>query len=461
MGLSPQHSQSLPATAPPPIRAKRAHRGSRLSQLAAVLAQAPADADVWPPRTQPRDLATLGPINIVLQPIVNVTTGIVYATEALARFPMHPETPVDAVFSSAHAGGWGADLEAACLRLALRRREDLPESVILSVNVSPDALKHPEIQDALHTDLHGIAVEITEKSATDSEALLAAMNDIRRRGGLIAIDDASTGYAGLLRLSTLRPDIVKLDRGLVTGARDNDVQAVVIEALVSLARRIGAHTLGEGVESIDDLTMLAELDVDYAQGWAIGRPAAEFSPELPHVAAACRNARRGLMDASAGFEDELHGAAAITAALAGSNAPADIRTALAAASVELGVDVVGLSTLTSTGVLREITTTGPDVDTYEYRVDEYPATQAALLEGTMVEAHVDDPHSDPAERALLARDGLASVLVTPVIDDGTPLGILEFSNYTHHRWTRRDLQQARTVAEHLAGTLRRLGDSVV
>ena len=47
---------------------------------------------------------------------------------------------------------------------------------------------------------------------------------------------------------------------------------MVIEALVSLSRRIGARTLGEGVETLDDLTMLAELDVDYAQGWAIGRP---------------------------------------------------------------------------------------------------------------------------------------------------------------------------------------------
>ena len=110
-------------------------------------------------------------------------------------------------------------------------------------------------------------------------------------------------------------------------------------------------------------------------------------------------------------------------------------------------------------MLREITATGADVDPREYQVDEYPATQAALRAGTMVEAHVDDPHSDPAERALLARDGFASLLVTPVIDEGTPLGILEFSSYTHHRWTRRDLVQARTVADHLAGTLRRLGDA--
>jgi GAF domain-containing protein len=121
--------------------------------------------------------------------------------------------------------------------------------------------------------------------------------------------------------------------------------------------------------------------------------------------------------------------------------------------------VVGLSTLTADGVLREITAAGADVDPHEYTVAEYPATMAALQDGTMVEAHVDDPTSDPAERALLARDGFASLLVTPVIDEGTPIGILEFTNYTHHRWTRRDIVQARTVAEHLAGTLRRMGDS--
>jgi GAF domain-containing protein len=121
------------------------------------------------------------------------------------------------------------------------------------------------------------------------------------------------------------------------------------------------------------------------------------------------------------------------------------------------VDVVGLSTLSNDGVLREITAAGADVDPHGYPVADYPATLEALRAGTMLEAQVDDPDSDPAERALLARDGFASLLVTPVIDEGTPLGILEFTNYTPHRWTRRDLMQARTVAEHLAGALRRMG----
>jgi len=264
----------------------------------------------------PETLVELGAIEVLLQPIVSVTTGTVVAAEALARFPNYRGASIDTVFSAAHACGWGSQLEAACLRQALTRRHELPQGLLLTVNVSPDALQHPDVRAVLTADLRGIAVEITEKSATDSDALVTAINEIRHRGGLIAIDDASTGYAGLLRLSTLRPDLVKLDRGLITGARDHDVQAVVIEALVSLARRIGARTLGEGVETLDDLAMLAELDVDYAQGWAVGRPTPHPPIESPLVADTCRRARRGLMDWSSNLDDDLRATTALTAALA-------------------------------------------------------------------------------------------------------------------------------------------------
>jgi EAL domain-containing protein (putative c-di-GMP-specific phosphodiesterase class I) len=381
------------------------------------------------------------------------------AAEALARVPNRRKSRVDEVFTLAHASGWGAELEAACLRIAMKKRDEMPAGAVLTVNVSPDALQHPAVHRALEGDLNGIAVEITENAATNNDALHTALADIRRRGGLIAIDDASTGYAGLLRLSMLRPDIVKLDRGLITAARGNDVQTVVVEALVSLARRIGARTLGEGVETLDDLRMLGELDVDYAQGWAIGRPAAHLAAEQPDVVRTARAARRDLMDASASaLRGDQGGTAGITAALAGSTKPEDLRAALIAASTDLGVDVVGLSMLTADGLLHEVTAAGADIDPQTYAVADYPATRVALATGTMMEAHVDDPQTDAAERAILLRDGLASVLVTPVIDYGVPLGILEFSHYTHHQWTHRDITQARTVAEHLASALRRMSD---
>jgi predicted signal transduction protein with EAL and GGDEF domain len=61
------------------------------------------------------------------------------AAEALARFPSLGHPAADEVFAAAHASGSGADLEAACLRLALSKRHEVPDGVLLAVNVSPAA----------------------------------------------------------------------------------------------------------------------------------------------------------------------------------------------------------------------------------------------------------------------------------------------------------------------------------
>jgi EAL domain-containing protein (putative c-di-GMP-specific phosphodiesterase class I) len=398
----------------------------------------------------------IGAIAVELQPIVDVTTGTIVAAEALARFPTRQGLPVDVVFNGAYVSGWGPELEAACLQVALDKRAEIPSNVVLTVNLSPDALSHPGVRRILRSDLSGVAIEITEQAARDVDALHEALADIRRRGGLIAIDDASTGYAGLSRLSGLRPDLVKIDRGVVSGARGNDAQIVVIEALVSLSHRIGARVLGEGVETADDLTVLAELSVDYAQGWAIGRPAARLPATLPEAIRVCRAARKALMAAETLATSEVTGTRSITAALAGSVKPADLSDALASASASLGVDVIGLSILSEDGTLHEITAAGAETDHGAYTVTDYPATRTALATGTMAEAHVNDPDTDQAEREILLRDGFASVLVTPVIGAGKALGVLEFSNRVHRRWTNPDMMQARVVAEHVASALVRM-----
>lgn len=406
----------------------------------------------------PQNLSDLGPIEIALQPIINVSTGTVVGAEALARFPSLDGLNVEEIFANARRAGWGAELEAACLRLAIAQRDQIPADVYLTVNASPDALGHPLVRSTLQGDLTGITIEITENASSDSAALDIALAGIRRQGGRIAIDDASSGYAGLLRLSRMRPDLVKLDRALVTGARGNDVQIVVIEALVSLCRRIGARILGEGVETLDDLRLLGELDVDYAQGWALARPAKRLPARLPEIEGYCRAARRALMRLPSPDEVDERGTQTVTAALADSTEEGDVRAALLAATIDLGVDVIGLSTLSEDGYLREVTTSGAELDTRRYAVSDFPATREALATATMTEAHVNDPYTDAAERSILARDGFASLLVTPVVRSGQPLGILEFSHRTHHQWTRRDIARARTVAEHLASALARIKD---
>jgi EAL domain-containing protein (putative c-di-GMP-specific phosphodiesterase class I) len=395
-------------------------------------------------------------VRVVLQPIVDITTGELVAAEALARFAT--SHVVEETFAIAYAAGRGVDLEAACLRAAIAKRSEMPANVLLNVNVSPDALSHPKIRTLLQGDLSGLVIEVTEHAASDSSALATALAEVRRRGALIAVDDASTGYAGLLRLTALRPDIVKLDRHLVSGAGDRVDQAAVIDALVSLSRRIGATVLGEGVETLEDLGMLAELDVDYAQGWAIAPPA-ESLPRISDVAIrACQQARAAVMAPRLPDSGAATTVRAITASLAGSRRPSDLQAALTAASDGMNVDEISLSTLDQNGMLFEASGTGPH-DRRSYDIRDFPATKYSLTTGVVTEAHVSDPSSDPAERALLVRDGLASVLIAPLGGPEDPLGVLEFRHGTHRRWTKRDVDLARTLADHVTSALLRMHDA--
>lgn len=405
-----------------------------------------------------RPSLALDRLQVVLQPIIDVSSGAIVATEALVRFPRGARISVEDNFAAAYARGRGPELEAACIRAALTQRGQLPGDVLLSVNVSPDAVHDRAVRQALQGDLHGLIIEVTEQHSGDPHALQEALSDLRRRGALVAIDDASTGYAGLLRLATLRPDIVKLDRGLVTGARTSVAKRAVIESLVSLSRRIGARVLGEGVETLDDLTNLATLDVDYAQGWAIAPPAAMLPAAAPEAVTACRDARAEVLRAAslAVPPGSVAGIWGITAALAGSVELSDVEAALGTAAAGLGIDVMALSNVAEGRVLQEISSAGAPLDAGVYALDDFPATRAALESAVMIEAHVSDPHSDPAERDLLDRQGMASLLLTPVVGGGTPLGILEFRHRTNRRWTNDDMAHARTLAEHIANVLLRL-----
>jgi EAL domain-containing protein (putative c-di-GMP-specific phosphodiesterase class I) len=408
-----------------------------------------------------RPIPPVESLEVVLQPIIDVSTGAIVAAEALARFPGSIGMSADDAFLEARAFGRGGELEAACLELALERRAELPSDVLLSVNVSPNAVNVPVVRQALRGDLSGVIIEVTEQSAGEPEALSAALVDLRRRGALVAIDDASTGYAGLMRLATLRPDIVKLDGGLVTGARQNVAKGAVIDSLVSLSRRIGARVLGEGVETLDDLTNLSARDVDYAQGWAIAMPAARLPGAAPDAVLACRQARSELVRAASlalPLTDSLAHIHGITAALAGSADLSDVQAALDKAAIGLGIDVIALSTLTDGGLLA-LSSAGAPIDHAMYPLADYPATRAALESSMMIEAHTNDPDGDPAERQLLAKHEMASLLLTPVVTGGRPLGVLELLHRTHRRWTNDDMAHARTLAEHLANVLLRLADA--
>ena len=205
--------------------------------------------------------------SIVMQPIVNLSTSERFGMEALSRFI---EGPPQDVFEQARREGSGPALEASAITAALA---DRPAGMMLSLNVGVDTIASPLVQEALSGDLTGIILEITEHSDVDDGAeLMAVIEDYRRRGAVIAVDDWGKGYSDMGRLMLLRPDIVKIDMSLVHGI-ESDYHVGAVRAAVAWADSVGAKLCAEGIETESQLGALRELGVHYGQGFLLGRPA--------------------------------------------------------------------------------------------------------------------------------------------------------------------------------------------
>src|SRR3954468_23034434 len=181
--------------------------------------------DCRPLLADPEDLT------LVFQPIVDLAAATVAGYEPLARFP--GVAGPDAWFAAAAEAGIAAELEALAIHKALAAVPSLPPNTFLTVNVSPHLLGSAPVQHALATrpDLHRVVVELTEHTPVhDLAALRRQTDELRRRGALIALDDAGSGYSGLQQLAALRPQIVKLDRALGSDRDTDPVRVALAEA---------------------------------------------------------------------------------------------------------------------------------------------------------------------------------------------------------------------------------------
>ena len=229
-------------------------------------------------RPEPPLAALLDPGAIVpaFQPIVTLADGGLIGWEALARFPDRADRSVADVFAEAHRLGMGARLEVAAMRAALGT-PGLPDGARLGLNVSLTTLQTDEAWLALPTDLSRVVIEITEHEFLGDEvALDLAVARLRERGARIALDDAGAGYAGLGQLLRLRPDVIKLDRSLVSGVSGDATRSALIAALVGFADEVGMNITAEGIEEPEDLEALIALGVSSGQGYLLAAPGPDW-----------------------------------------------------------------------------------------------------------------------------------------------------------------------------------------
>jgi EAL domain-containing protein (putative c-di-GMP-specific phosphodiesterase class I) len=409
-------------------------------------------------------LASRRPVRPVFQPVVALTTGHVAGYEALARFPALEEAAPVEVFARARRCGLAGELEAEAIRAALHAARRRPEGTWLSLNASPVALATGRVADALPQDLGDMVVEITEQELTsDDDTLETALAALRARGARVAVDDAGSGYAGLEHLVRTQPDIIKLDRSLVAGVCRRPDKAALIDCFVGFAQRTGALVCAEGIESMDDLAVLADLDVAYGQGFLLARPAPPWPRVAPTVAAELlrwstegRAAEFAPFDGSASSDRRLERLVERVCSV-GSLADLDGVTELLAE--ELHADEVILSRWMGG---REVEALGPRGarSGERFAAAELPLTRRAIETRVAVQVLAGDPAGDPAEIGLLERLGYRSVLIVPVVNRGRTVGLLEAYSLEDRPWSRTAVNRARIVCYPLAAALDRAAGRV-
>lgn len=396
-----------------------------------------------------------GAIVPVFQPMLELATGRVAGYEALARIPLGPFRPPDQWFAQAHRAGLGPALEAAALTAALRA-PDRPEHTFLALNVSPGALLSREVRAALPDDLSGIVVELTEHELFSTDAELdRELEALRARGARIALDDAGNGYAGLQQIIRIAPDILKLDRSLVDGVHDDPHRFALLEALISFSATTGAAVCAEGVETLDDLRVLAGLDVTYAQGWALARPEAPWAALVPEAAAAAaaevRSGMRVAREPPAGSELTLGD---LVGRLTRVTCVEDISEIAAMIPLVLRADDAAVSRLVEdSAFVEDISRHGWSAPGERYRLADFPATEHVLRTRTAGQVVAGDPASEPTEARLLERHGFQALLMVPLVFGGRDVGLLELYRCQAIPWNSCEIERAQLLAHQLAAVI--------
>jgi EAL domain-containing protein (putative c-di-GMP-specific phosphodiesterase class I) len=226
-------------------------------------------------------------LTLVVQPIVDLRRAQVVGFEVLSRFRLEPPLGPDRVFAAAARQGLAPELEALVIGRGLALADRLPDNCFLTLNVDPSLLTSERVVAALaaRSSVRGIVFELTEHSAIDDLAgVMRAVDGLKGRGAMVAMDDAGAGYSGLKQILELRPQLLKLDRALIAGIDEDAAKRALVLMIGELAARLDAWVLAEGIETEAELRLLRQLGVPLGQGYFLSRPA----PPWPSLAPAAR-----------------------------------------------------------------------------------------------------------------------------------------------------------------------------
>ncbi|ULQ58832.1 EAL domain-containing protein [Brucepastera parasyntrophica] len=228
-------------------------------------------------------------ITTYFQPIVSMKTGTIFAYEALVRGVV-PETDTliqpAQLFERAEKETVSVELDRLCQKKALETFSTFKNKstalMFMNINtaiISSSDTERPHINimtNKMGFDPHYIGLELIESRAQSVMDLINFVNHYRDSGFLIVIDDFGCEHSNLERLIQIHPDIIKIDRNIISGIAHDSYRQSILKSIHLLAEMTGSLCLAEGVETLEEIETCHLLGVDLFQGFAIAKP----SPNL-------------------------------------------------------------------------------------------------------------------------------------------------------------------------------------
>jgi len=225
-------------------------------------------------------------LTVHFQPIVDMIDNKIYGYETLARGVKEDGTLMypDVLFEKSKRNDYNFKLDRLCRESALKTAATKKVHNKVFINFIPTTIYDPEFclqstvkwANQLEFDPSQIVFEVVETEfVKDQKHLKKILEYYRSKGFKIALDDVGEGYSSLNMLIELKPDIIKIDRNIISDIDTNELKQSVYKALYNLAKEHNITVLAEGVETAYELETIKNIGVDLVQGYYFAKPTAE------------------------------------------------------------------------------------------------------------------------------------------------------------------------------------------
>jgi EAL domain-containing protein (putative c-di-GMP-specific phosphodiesterase class I) len=220
------------------------------------------------------------------QPQLHLRSRAIIAVEALVRWN-HPEGGLllpGRFIKAAEEAGLASEigdwmLRTACNDALAWQSLSRGRSMRVAVNVSAHQIKDERIVKAVRLALEQtgldpscLELEVTEDALQIGDEATRVLEQLKRLGVQLALDDFGSGYSSLGSLYTLPFDRLKIDRAFMRNVHNDPNGQSIVRAIIAMAHNLNLRVLAEGVETEEQLSFLRESQCDEAQGYLIGKP---------------------------------------------------------------------------------------------------------------------------------------------------------------------------------------------